>query len=271
MLIGSHHRAAHQGLVTNLGGSLFVHTAKTTFNRTGRTGNRIIADGGLWNDGKSAVPAGYLAPYARYLPRRSGGLGSTGISGTGTLVAAGNMGVNLQATLAGAGSLTGAAGLIVSAAATLLGTGTIADADARAYLQAAATLAGSGSVSAGLEALGQAVAVLSGSGTLTTVVEGPGSMSATITPFTELSPQGLAQAVWSAVADSFTDLTTVGGQARFMYLLAHHKVITDPTAGTITVYDTDGTTVLYVADVWEDAAAGQSYRGQGADRRDEFA
>mgnify|MGYP001828987768 CR=1 FL=1 len=47
-----------------------------------------------------------------------------------------------------------------------------------------------------------------------------------------------------------------------------NKMVTDPGAGTITVYDDDDVTVLKVADLYEDAAGTQPYRGQGAERRE---
>jgi hypothetical protein len=70
---------------------------------------------------------------------------------------------------------------------------------------------------------------------------------------------------------TYTDPATLGGQAAFLYALAHNKVITDPVEGTFTVYDTDDTTVLYVADLWQDAAGTTPYSGSGSERRDQMA
>lgn len=53
--------------------------------------------------------------------------------------------------------------------------------------------------------------------------------------------------------------------------LLRNKMVTDPVAGTISVYDDDGTTVLFVASLWEDTTATQAYRGQGANRRERLA
>jgi hypothetical protein len=50
--------------------------------------------------------------------------------------------------------------------------------------------------------------------------------------------------------------------------LLRNKMITDPVAGTITIFDDDGTTVLFTASLFEDAAGTQGYRGKGAERRD---
>lgn len=47
-----------------------------------------------------------------------------------------------------------------------------------------------------------------------------------------------------------------------------NKFITDPTTGTLTIFDDDGSTVLLQANIFEDAAASQAYRGRGVERRE---
>ena len=64
---------------------------------------------------------------------------------------------------------------------------------------------------------------------------------------------------------------TMGEALAVAHLLLRNKTITDPAAGTITVYDTDGTTVLFVADLFEDAAGTTAYTGAGAERRERLA
>lgn len=53
--------------------------------------------------------------------------------------------------------------------------------------------------------------------------------------------------------------------------ILRNKVVTDPIAGTLTVYDDDGITILFVAPLWENVAGTQGYRGQGISRRDRLA
>jgi len=53
--------------------------------------------------------------------------------------------------------------------------------------------------------------------------------------------------------------------------ITQNKLITDPVAGTITVYDDDGVTVLLTAPLWQDVAGTTRYAGAGADRRDKLA
>lgn len=53
--------------------------------------------------------------------------------------------------------------------------------------------------------------------------------------------------------------------------LLQNKQITDPNTGLMTVYDDDDSTPLLTGYVYEDAAGGQAYRGQGIDRREKLA
>lgn len=209
---------------------------------------------------KAGRPWGYRHPGAWVLPQKAGALSTAGrLSGDGATAGSVVGGKNAVATLAGSGDVTATGQLVVSAVATLAGSGSITDADCLAYLQMAATLAGSGDLTAAQSALGLAVAALSGTGAVTLQSYATGTLEAAVTPFTELSPESLASAVWSSP------------EGAFLYAVAHHRVVTDPAAGTYTVYDTDDTTVLYVADLWENAAGSVPYAGSGAERRDRFA
>ena len=209
---------------------------------------------------KSGVPDGYRPPYAWVWPQSAGGLSAySTILGTGAFTSSAAGGKNAEAALAGTSDLTGTGALIVSAVAALEGSGTISSAQAVAFLNAVAELAGTGALTGEIDAIGHALATLAGIGEITPTPKALGTLEAELTPFTELSPQSLAAAVWS---------TTEGS---FLYALAHNKIVTDPAAGTFTVYDTDGTTVLYVADLYQDAAGVTPYAGAGSERRDEFA
>jgi len=138
---------------------------------------------------KSGVPDGYRPPYTWVLPQKPGSLGSRNIiTGTGTFQGSGAMGVNGAATIAGSGSLSATGALIVSAIANLAGTGSISTADA----------------------LGWVLASMTGAGTLTGTRYATGALEADITPFTTLSPENLASAVWSAVAADNNDTGTMG-------------------------------------------------------------
>jgi hypothetical protein len=79
----------------------------------------------------------------------------------------------------------------------------------------------------------------------------------------------IAAEVWDTSTALHTDLNAFGGIVRMLAQLGRNKTVTDPIAGTITLFDDNGIPLL-VADLWEDAAATQPYRGRGADRRERF-
>lgn len=84
------------------------------------------------------------------------------------------------------------------------------------------------------------------------------------------SAEQVADAVWSktlavAAGNSAAALLRLVGD------VTRNRVVTDPVAGTITVYDLDDVTVLYTAPLYADAAGTQPYTGEGADRRDRLA
>lgn len=52
--------------------------------------------------------------------------------------------------------------------------------------------------------------------------------------------------------------------------ISSNKMVTDPTTGTMTVYDDDGVTPFLVAQLYENVSGTQPYRGQGAERREKL-
>lgn len=78
----------------------------------------------------------------------------------------------------------------------------------------------------------------------------------------------IAAAVWAEVLEG---TLTAAQMQRIKLAIARNKMVTDPVAGTVTLYDTDDTTPLYTANLFEDAAGTQPYRGQGAERRERLA
>lgn len=204
---------------------------------------------------RAGYPSGYRAPGAWIMPPKPGGLSVYTIDGVGTFVVAIAGGKNAAATLNGAGDLAAVGQLVVSAIATITGSGALTG-NVVAVLNAAAALAGSGDLTGSIVAIGHALATLDGAGALTLTSYATGEMAASIQPFSELSPESLASAVWSS------------SEGAFLYAIAHNRVVTDPVAGTFTVYDTDDTTVLFTAALWADADGTTPYSGSGAERRD---
>jgi hypothetical protein len=50
--------------------------------------------------------------------------------------------------------------------------------------------------------------------------------------------------------------------------LSQNRLETDPVTGIMTLYDDDDVTVLLTGQLYEDVLAAQTYRGQGAERRE---
>lgn len=76
-----------------------------------------------------------------------------------------------------------------------------------------------------------------------------------------------AVAVWAELlrgTDSASDMVVL------IERLLRNKLITDPTTGIATLYDDAGTTPLLQAQLYEGTGTGQTYRGQGAERRERY-
>lgn len=59
----------------------------------------------------------------------------------------------------------------------------------------------------------------------------------------------------------------IGADAELTRQLAQNRTHTDPGTGIMTVFDDNDVDILLQGDLFEDVAATQDYRGQGADRR----
>lgn len=161
---------------------------------------------------KAAFPNGYVPPYTWVTPPKAGGLGSVNeISGTGALsISSLALGKACESTIAGTGTLTPPSlSLLVQLAAAILGSGTVS-APLQASLSLASSLAGSGDLAGALGAIAFCVSAMTGTGAISATLRGTATLEADIQPFTELSPQALASAVWSALAASFDEAGTMG-------------------------------------------------------------
>ena len=158
----------------------------------------------------AAIPNGALANGAWILPQKNGGISAyTSVFGLSDIIANGALGLNTSSTLTGVGDASAIGQLIVSAIATITASGTVS-ANVVALLNTSATLASSGDLNGSITALGNAVANLAGTSSLTETLIATGKLEANITPFTELSPQNLASAVWSEQYASYNTAGTFG-------------------------------------------------------------
>jgi hypothetical protein len=161
----------------------------------------------------AGIPSGHLAPSSWVLPYKPGAMSSftnlvvTVTPGTLNLAA----GVNITGSTTVTITVNPADGqLIVSASGSTSITFNLA-----ANLAGALSASGSTSFSftvnnatlgAIVDAIGAALVQFSNSAT----IRATGNLSGDITPFTELSPQNLAAAVWSALSSAYNDPGTMG-------------------------------------------------------------
>lgn len=182
------------------------------FDMPGRRNNRVLSWGGVWDDGKSSVPAGYSHPNAILLAISPGGMSSFGrITASASLTASPVGGRNGEVTITASASLTATGALIVSGACAITASATVAGTLVGAASGEVAITA-SASVSAAIGALAGAVCTITASASTTGTLTGIGHMEAEILPYTELSPQALASAVWSATAALYDTPGTMGAK-----------------------------------------------------------
>jgi hypothetical protein len=179
---------------------------------------------------KASRPSGMTHPYTWSMARTAGAMAARyQINGSATYTASGALGRNITVvgTITGVATFTGLGALVVSGAATISGLATVTS-NAFAALAAATTITGTGglaeagaiqlengdyllledgdnlilSAGATLTALGWGVTSITGVATVAGTRYATGTLEASITPFTELSPQSLASAVWAELLES---------------------------------------------------------------------
>lgn len=174
--------------------------------------NKFISEAG-W-DPTCGQPNGHLAPSSWNLPQKSGGMSSyTNVTGAGVMAPNMALGLSAQAALSGSGGVTATAQLVISMIASLSGSGGIVNADFKAYLNAVANLSGSGGVVAAMGAMAWAQAAVTGGGNISNATPyAKGTLSATIRGYSDLTPEGIRDQVWTALADGFTAPGTMGNK-----------------------------------------------------------
>lgn len=245
----------------------------------------------------SALPEGNLAPAAWMLPQKGGAMSMRAL-GQGAFAAGLVPTRPMTIDLTGSGGLTAIGALVVSMALAMAGSGSLT-ASIQGRLNATLDMTGSGGLTAAMTGLGNMVLDALGQGDLDATIAAFGDMEIDlVVTGTGLSTANVGAAVWQALAASFNspgtmgeklndagsaanpwteDLSgpqtagTAGHMLKIVQQILRNKQITDPDTGVMTVYDDDGTTVLFTANLKEDAAGTQAYRGQGADRRERLA
>jgi hypothetical protein len=80
--------------------------------------------------------------------------------------------------------------------------------------------------------------------------------------------RGIGKLLDSSVGATVVDEMVDARRLTLIEKIQRNRLETDPTAGTLTIYDDDGVTPLVTANIYEDVAATQPYQGQGVDRRE---
>jgi hypothetical protein len=166
---------------------------------------------GTANFAKTASkPEGYAPHGAPVMPIKAGGMGGIGrivVSGSGNLLQGGPMeGTGSIAWTTPDGSLSLTTSMSGTATITLSGNTSVLKLVIGMDGTGAMTFTGAGGLSMIVPFDGTGAFGITGSGDL----RGRLSMDGSWTPFSELSPEGLAAAVWGAVATANNDAGTMG-------------------------------------------------------------
>lgn len=187
---------------------------QSNFVQSGRVRSRMMQDDTTVALELYSLPNGSYPSLTWFIPQQAGQIGSSNqIYGNG--VSEGNLagGLNAEANPTGAGEITnGNLTLIAQLIASLTGAGDVTPPPTLlgTLFMFSNQLTGAGAVAATLTAFAEVQANLAGTGTLAVVPYATGELAANITGQSDLSPQSLAAAVWSALAAQFNVNGTMG-------------------------------------------------------------
>ena len=196
--------------VTNIDGANAASVA-IRWPQSGRMDNSAIGEG--YGDAGQVLsyPDDMNTPYAFHPAQVAGRMASySTIIGDGTIAPDLRLTLQAIADLIGSGDAEATGGLIVQLLASLAGSGAITDADMKAFLLMVANISGSGTAAANISALAQLLSSLSGSGVAESTLTGTGAMSANILAYGELTPEGIRDSVWNALASQYNTAGTMG-------------------------------------------------------------
>lgn len=198
---------------------------------------RNITAGEGISENKVGVPLGNLHPSAWIMPQNAGMISSrNNLNGDATFTGSGALGRNIQSSMTGQGVMSSLTGqLVVSGFASLANYVTVTS-NAYAALAAVASIANGVTVSSSLLAKGWASASIDQTTSVVAVRYATGTLEADILPYTELSPQNLATAVWDE------NLETNYAARELM------RVITSALAGKISGAETSTVTIRDIND-----------------------
>jgi hypothetical protein len=200
--------------VKYFGGTTGDAQVRSNFNQSGRYRNRMYQNQTTVALPQYSLPTGSYPTLVWIIAQKVGAIASGNqIYGAGASTGPLAGGLNSAASLSGSGTITNAnLSLIASLIASLTGAGDVTPPPSLiGKLELISNqLTGAGAVAATLTAFASVQATLAGAGSLAVVPYATGNLSADITGQSELSPQSLAAAVWSALSAQFNDSGTMG-------------------------------------------------------------
>ena len=194
MALKQNGRLLQQSPIRFVGGAVLSFEAADT-----NKGLRNIYAGQAGIDPRSAVPNGNLESSSWVFPQKSGGMSAyKSVYGTGIVTGLLALGLAGAMTDSGAGTLVATGSLLANMSGTSDGTSALM-ADATIVANGYADLSGSSTETFDITAVGWVTSDIgNNTGTVYGIPYAPGVITCNISPFTELSPQNLATAVWSA-------------------------------------------------------------------------
>lgn len=159
---------------------------------------------------RDSFPTATNPPYSLVMADKGALLSSTTtINGETNVNANLASGINITSTLSGTSTIVANASLIIQLISNINGSSTLSAAIS-GLVKLASVLNGNSSLTGNMGAISFMNSNLSGNSTLTGNLKGKLYLEADITPFTDLSPENLATAVWNSLAASFNDPGTMG-------------------------------------------------------------
>ena len=172
--------------------------------------NRNMFAGEAITDDLASVPNGNRPSQAWIMARKNGGMSShSEARGSGTATLSMASGWNIVGLSEGLSDALATLQLVVSMQGTAAGLATVTG-NILAALGMSGSAAGVATNNASITALAWGVGTAAGISTATLTSYATGRLYGAVTPFTELSPQGLADAVWNALLSQYPDAGTAG-------------------------------------------------------------
>lgn len=269
-------------------GAAFVTLVKTAAKPRGYYGSgcyalpSVAGEMSMYATGSCSVTANLFA----------GRLMEVSLSGSGDFTASAALVASMVAALTGSGGLAASIVGLLNASASMTGSGDMS-ASATGIANPTASLTGSGGLAAAIAALGSMSVNMTvvGTGlTVTAIVDGvwnanaasyntSGTMGQKLNsaggsadPLTNPVPGSYAPGTAGFVLGTNLDAAVSSRASALVQTLIEkmlrNRTVTDPTTGIITVYDDDNTTVLFQANIYQDANGTIPYSGNGVNRRD---